>query len=108
MNHSSTQSIPGIPSLQAHVQATIKARRVRGGAVVRVVRDDGRENSYRVGLRRYRALNATLVAHDGTLGGWFTSNGFEARLKDVTGLDKSRQWVKRNSPRLYAPRGVAV
>lgn len=97
------------PTTPTHVQATIKARRVPGGAVVRVIRSDGRDHRHQVGLRRYRALHATLVAHGGTSGGWFTRNGFEVRLKDVSGLDESRQWVKRNSPGLYNPkRGASL
>lgn len=76
------------------VMAEIRARRVKGGAIVRVIRN-GCEHRYRVGLRRYNRLQDTLVVHENTAGGAFTGHGFEARLLDVAGLRESREWVQR-------------
>jgi hypothetical protein len=77
----------------------IKARRVPGGAVVTVIRADGRMHRHRVGLRRYNRLADTLVSHFGLYGGSFTRNGFECRLREVQGLADARRWAARNSSR---------
>ncbi|MBK1683416.1 hypothetical protein [Rhodoferax fermentans] len=92
----------------AALQDTIKARRVTGGAVVTVVRADGRTHRHQVSLRRYRALRGALTVHDGLAGGNFTHNGFECRLRDVAGMAASLRWVKRNAPRLLRGNGRAA
>lgn len=87
---------------------TIKARRVKGGAVVTVQRADGRTHRYQVGLRRYRVLRGILTVHDGVVAGYFQHNGFECRLRGVSGMDASRRWVERNAPRLLRGNGRAA
>ena len=78
-----------------NIVAEIKARRITGGAIVRVKRN-GYEHSYRVSLRRYNRLTDTLVAHLGAVSNNGTRNGFETRLLAVDGLRESRQWAARH------------
>ena len=78
-----------------NIVAEIKARRITGGAIVRVMRN-GYEHSYRVSLRRYNRLADTLVAHLGTAGSNGTRSGFETSLRSVDGLREARQWAARH------------
>jgi hypothetical protein len=74
--------------------AQIKARRITGGATIRITRADGREHRYRVGLRRYRRL-ADILGVSRNVSGSFTRHGFDVRLRSVAGLADSRRWLDR-------------
>jgi len=78
-----------------NIAAEIKARRVTGGAIVRVQRN-GCTHCYRISLRRYNRLKDTLVVHPGA-GSEFRRSGFEKRLQTVDGLRESRLWAARNA-----------
>jgi hypothetical protein len=73
--------------------AEVHARRVTGGAIVRVLRD-GQERRYRVTLRRYNRLLDTLNVHHHLAGGCFLRHGFEVRVADVAGLRDAREWAR--------------
>jgi hypothetical protein len=75
--------------------ATLKARRLTGGAVITVTRADGRVHCHRVGLRRYNRLADVLAALPGT-GGAFGKNGFDATLRTVAGFAETRKWIQRH------------
>lgn len=77
--------------------ASIKARRVTGGAIVTVQRADGRLHRYRVSLRRYNRLRDILVCHRGVGSGWFLRSGFECDLRVISGFADARRWVVRTS-----------
>lgn len=74
--------------------ATIKARRITGGAIVTITRSDGRIHRHKVGLRRYNRLRDTLACHLSIGGNKFMRNGFEGHFL-VAGLADSRRWVAR-------------
>lgn len=56
--------------------ATIKARRLTGGAVITITRADGRVHHYRVGLRRYRRMADILMMVKGS-SGWAGAADFQ-------------------------------
>ncbi|MDR1351468.1 MAG: hypothetical protein LBJ59_11980 [Zoogloeaceae bacterium] len=77
------------------VIANVMGRRITGGAVVTIIRSDGRKRRYRVGLRRYNRLRDVLAAHLGTCGGDFRRSGFEVDLREVRGFSDARKWFAR-------------
>ena len=77
----------------------IRARRVKGGAVVTVSRADGRVHRHNVSLRRYNRLCDTLVVHHGVAGGAFLRHGFVCHLREVQGLREARCWAQRQASR---------
>ena len=75
--------------------ATIKARRLTGGAVITVTRADGRSRQYRVGLRRYNRLADILAVTKGT-SGWADRHGYSVDLRSLAGLAESRRYMERH------------
>jgi hypothetical protein len=76
----------------APIAATLRARRVTGGAVQRA---EGRRHRYRVGLKRYHRLHDVLLIPRGIAGAAFLRGRYECNLVAVKGFADARRALKR-------------
>lgn len=79
-------------NLPPQCYATAKAYRVKGGAIVTIIRREGAPRKYRVNARRFRWLRAVFSLASER--GWFTSSGFDCALSGPIG--EQVLWLKAN------------
>jgi hypothetical protein len=77
-------------NLPPQCYATAKAYRVKGGAVVTIIRREGAPRKYRVNARRFRWLRAVFSLASER--GWFTNSGFDCALSEP--IVEQVEWLK--------------